>query len=282
MVSPGFGSDVLPRVSFEGVFIGSGMRMLRVKNFERFQHYRDRNPTWIKLYNALLDDYAFACLSDAGKAHLIMVWLLASRYDNRIPADMVWIGKRINATETVDIPALVSSGFLEEYDCASNTVPDGYGSAIPERERELEGEKETPLTPLSGGGGVPDGTPEPACGTAPESEPDPQGFAEWWGEYPRHERKVGKSKCRREWKRRKLEPIAGKVVEALRRDKASAGWRKQGGAFIPMPMTWLNRTPWESAASDVAGAAVDDNGFQRRTVTQEDVDFAEGVTGEGE
>src|SRR5690606_19747530 len=32
---------------------------LTVKNFERFQHYKDRNPPWIKLYNDLLDDYEF-------------------------------------------------------------------------------------------------------------------------------------------------------------------------------------------------------------------------------
>jgi DNA-binding NarL/FixJ family response regulator len=30
-----------------------------VKNFERFQHYKDRSPPWIKLYNELLDDYEF-------------------------------------------------------------------------------------------------------------------------------------------------------------------------------------------------------------------------------
>lgn len=40
---------------------------LRVKNFDRFQHYKDRTPPWIKLYNDLLDDYDFSCLPDAEK-----------------------------------------------------------------------------------------------------------------------------------------------------------------------------------------------------------------------
>jgi len=33
------------------------MQFLAVKNFERFQHYKDRNPPWIKLHAAVLDDY---------------------------------------------------------------------------------------------------------------------------------------------------------------------------------------------------------------------------------
>jgi hypothetical protein len=83
-----------------------------VKNFEKFQHYKDRSPPWIKLYNELLDDYQFACLQDASKLHLIMIWLLASRSDNRLPYDPAWVAKRINATAKVDLDALARSGFL--------------------------------------------------------------------------------------------------------------------------------------------------------------------------
>jgi hypothetical protein len=88
------------------------MRTFSVKNFERFQHYKDRSPPWIKLYNELLDDYQFACLQDASKMHLIGIWLLASRSDNRLPYDSAWVAKRINATTKVDLAALVSAGFL--------------------------------------------------------------------------------------------------------------------------------------------------------------------------
>jgi hypothetical protein len=83
-----------------------------VKNFEKFQHYKDRSPPWIKLYNETLDDYEFGRLHDASKLHLIGIWLLASRSDNSLPYDADWIGKRINATERVDLGALVASGFL--------------------------------------------------------------------------------------------------------------------------------------------------------------------------
>lgn len=85
---------------------------LAVKNFERFQHYKDRSPQWIKLYNDLAEDYGFSRLPDHQKAHLVLIWLLASRIDNRIPADARWIAGKIGATEPVDLDALVSAGFL--------------------------------------------------------------------------------------------------------------------------------------------------------------------------
>jgi hypothetical protein len=40
------------------------VRYLRVKNWSEFQHYKDRNPPWIKLHRTLLDhDYEAAILA---------------------------------------------------------------------------------------------------------------------------------------------------------------------------------------------------------------------------
>lgn len=88
------------------------MKTFSVKNFEKFQHYKDRAPPWIKLYNGLLEDYEFGGLPDASKMHLIAIWLLASRSDNKIPFDAKWVSNRINATEPVDLELLVKSGFI--------------------------------------------------------------------------------------------------------------------------------------------------------------------------
>jgi hypothetical protein len=108
-----------------------------VKNFERFQHYKDRSPPWIKLYNELLDDYTFGLLPDASKLHLVAIWLLASRSNNRIPHDPGWIAKRISATEKVDLELLRSSGFIEVQDAGvaqAARKPD----ADPERESQRQ------------------------------------------------------------------------------------------------------------------------------------------------
>jgi len=90
------------------------MEYLRVKNWQEFQHYKDRTPPWIKLYNHLLDDFEFSCLPDASKAHLLSIWLLASRTENRIPNNAKWISNKINATDDVDINLLLSTGFIEK------------------------------------------------------------------------------------------------------------------------------------------------------------------------
>jgi len=88
------------------------MTTFHVKNFEKFQHYKDRSPPWIKLYNELLENYEFGRLPDAQKGQLIGIWLLASRMDNRIPFDPEWVAQKINATSAVDLDALLASGFI--------------------------------------------------------------------------------------------------------------------------------------------------------------------------
>jgi hypothetical protein len=88
------------------------MRTFSVKGFEKFQHYKDRSPPWIKFYNALLDDYDFGALPDAAKYHLVAIWLLASRSDNKVPYDPAWVAGRINAKTEVDLGLLVEAGFI--------------------------------------------------------------------------------------------------------------------------------------------------------------------------
>jgi hypothetical protein len=131
-----------------------------VKNFTKFQHYRDRTPPWIKLYNELLDDYEFGRLQDASKLHLIMIWLLASRADNVLPYDPEWVGKRINATEVVNLRVLVDAGFIETNQplqsveqSASTTLATCYtrererGRGETEREAEAARASKLPASP---------------------------------------------------------------------------------------------------------------------------------------
>jgi hypothetical protein len=106
------------------------MEYIQVKNWENFQHYKDRTPPWIKLYNHLLDDFEFSCLPDASKAHLLSIWLLASRTGNKIPNNPKWIGNKINATDDVDIELLIDLGFLNVISNKNNEIqePEQYAS----------------------------------------------------------------------------------------------------------------------------------------------------------
>ena len=73
------------------------MEFFRVTNWDQYQHYKDRDPAWIKLYARLLDDYGFATLPDNSKWHLVGIFLLASKQGNRIPGDPRWVRKKIAA-----------------------------------------------------------------------------------------------------------------------------------------------------------------------------------------
>lgn len=87
-------------------------RLWRVRNFERFQHYKDRNPPWIRLYGALWRDRAFFRLPDGAKAHLIGLFSLAARLDNQIPNDPDWLAHELCASQPIDLEALAQAGFL--------------------------------------------------------------------------------------------------------------------------------------------------------------------------
>jgi hypothetical protein len=98
------------------------VKYLRVKKWDEHQHYTDRDPPWIKVYNRLLDDYDFLSLAESAQSHLVKIWLLASRTDNRIPYDMAFIATKIGAKTAVDIEGMIVAGWLELAD--ATTVPE--------------------------------------------------------------------------------------------------------------------------------------------------------------
>lgn len=119
---------------------------LKVKNWEKHQHYKDRNPPWIKLHGELLADDAFVCLPDKSKLHLILIWLLARRTNGVIPNNPIWIKKAAGLDDDVDIEPLISAGFLCAFQddiklratCAQ--LDDKVSSTCPpETETETEG-----------------------------------------------------------------------------------------------------------------------------------------------
>lgn len=63
------------------------MAYISIRNWEKYQHYKDRNPPWIKCYTHLLDDDDFLDLSMAERALWIMLLLRASRNGNATRSD---------------------------------------------------------------------------------------------------------------------------------------------------------------------------------------------------
>tara|TARA_R110000824_G_scaffold319307_2_gene506420 strand:- start:204 stop:794 length:591 start_codon:yes stop_codon:yes gene_type:complete len=87
------------------------MRHFEICNWARYQHYKDRDPTWLKLHRALLSDYEWSQLPDVSKGQLVGLWLVAARCGNRIPSDPVWLANQIGATEPVDLAPIMAGGW---------------------------------------------------------------------------------------------------------------------------------------------------------------------------
>lgn len=118
------------------------MRYLSIKNHKAHQHYKNRRPPWIKLHVAILDDYSFACLQDASKAHLLLLGVLASKMDNRIPYDLTYLSQKLGATGPIDVEELILQGFVEVSVDDSKPLALRKQSSIAERETETEREAE--------------------------------------------------------------------------------------------------------------------------------------------
>ena len=112
------------------------MEYLKIKNWDRYQHYRDRNPPWIKLYNSLLDDYEYSCLQDASKLLLMSLFLVASKCENRIPADKSFIRSKSGIKGKIDFVPLIEAGFIHFDGNASEVLADRKQNGVPEKRRE--------------------------------------------------------------------------------------------------------------------------------------------------
>lgn len=116
------------------------------KGWSKFQHYKDRAPTWIKLHADLLDDFDFHCLPVASRALAPMLWLLASKYEGgKIPHDLVKLSFRLRMSEkdlSSAIKPLIDNGFFILGQDASNALAECEQDACLEKRRE-ETEKET-------------------------------------------------------------------------------------------------------------------------------------------
>lgn len=114
------------------------MKHFRLRNWDKFQHYKDRNPPWVKLHTELLDNYEFSRLHDASKLLAFCLILLAARSDNKIPHDPEWIQERGSLKVLPDLQPLFDVGFIEwiqelpiTEQVASTTLADCKQVAIP-------------------------------------------------------------------------------------------------------------------------------------------------------
>ncbi|RTL02968.1 MAG: hypothetical protein EKK59_00970, partial [Neisseriaceae bacterium] len=78
-------------------------------------------------------------------------------------------------------------------------------------------------------------------------------FARFWDAWPKHIRKVARSQCEAKWKAKGCDAMADRIVASVEAHKLSDSWRKDGGAFIPAPLVWLNQSRWEAPIESFQG-----------------------------
>jgi len=128
-------------------FLGA---LVRIRNWEKFQHYKNRRPPWIKLYREIIDDPDFHELPGDDFKILVMLWLIAAEdplFEGNLPSNRK-VAFRLRMEER-DIPSIYArlSHFIEGddskvisgcYQDASKVLARCYQDATPEGEGETE------------------------------------------------------------------------------------------------------------------------------------------------
>ena len=108
-----------------------------IPRWDEFQHYKDRNPPWIKVYTRLLQDPDYRDLTPAERGLLHGLWLAYAQAAGQLRVRSVPDALSMKVG-TLQLFSLNQAGFL------------GFSASKPlaKCSLETETEKETPQTPL--------------------------------------------------------------------------------------------------------------------------------------
>lgn len=121
---------------------------MRIKNWKKFQHFKNRRPPWIKLHRDILEQRDINLISDRSFRVLIGIWLLASE-DEKMngtvpPVDEIAFRLRKSESDVVESLQELKKFFVSD---DINPISDGYQvddktiSLARSRETETETEK---------------------------------------------------------------------------------------------------------------------------------------------
>lgn len=193
--------------------------ILKVRNWEKFQHYKDRRPPWIKLHFALLSSKDWVMLSDSERVLAIACMLVASQSDldpGHFDADPEYIKRVAYLNSAPDFKPLLDHGFLKVIEADDSECKRMLADARPETEAETEAKKEQ------------------GAKNAPDR------FPEFWETYPK---KRKKAEARKKWKARKLDAIADRIIEDVKkRQREDNRWLE---GYAPDPTAYINGERWE-------------------------------------
>lgn len=71
------------------------MLVITIPNLEKYQHYKDRNLIWVKLYVDTPQDYKFSQLINGERWLFVGLILLAVKNSGQIPLDYAFIAREV-------------------------------------------------------------------------------------------------------------------------------------------------------------------------------------------
>ncbi len=113
---------------------------MKIKNWAKFQHFKDRRPPWVKLYRDILDDIEWHELDPQAAKVLVMLWLIASEDDGNLP-DIKKLAFRLRMTEKQTSDCIFKLSHWVERDDIK-PISSRYQDDRLETETETETEKE--------------------------------------------------------------------------------------------------------------------------------------------
>jgi len=182
-----------------------------IRNWKKFQHFKDRRPPWIKLHREMLENRDMVSLSDKAFRVLIGLWLLASEDPNGNgelpnPEDIAFRLRISKSCVDKALGELVS--FVHQDDIT--VISEGYQVVPPEVEVETEKEKRQKRDNL---------------------------FEIWWDKYGK---KVGLDKAKGKW----LLLTDGERQSCLDHVDAYVGSTPEK-QYRKNPLTYLNGKHWQ-------------------------------------
>jgi len=85
----------------------------RIKNWDKYQQYKDRTPPWIKLHYDLLTSRDWVLATDTERVLIISCMLIASRNGGDVPNDPEYLKRVAYLNKEPNLDGLVRLGFLE-------------------------------------------------------------------------------------------------------------------------------------------------------------------------
>lgn len=196
---------------------------MKIKNWSKFQHFKDRKPPWVKLYRDVLDDMEWYELDPLASKVLVMCWLIASEDEGRLP-NIKTLAFRLRMTEKETFYCITKlDHWLEQDDIV--LISEQYQTDSLETEKETETKKEKKATVVA--------TPEGVSQSV-------------WDEFIAH-RKAKKAK------------VTDLVIEGIAKEATKAGWSLEDALKETIVRNWQSfKADWVAVKPmqnkwDVAG-----------------------------